>query len=151
MTEVSEGVLQLSELAQRIADVLRAVPGVKTVEPFPPDSLEGHELPFFYVLYEGLTPETRPGSFKLVHSFRLRMILAQAQSARWAMENGMAMILPTLYTLQKGDNLRLGGLATNTELTEVVPIPAEWMARTGYLGFDFRYLVHVTEDFDFDG
>lgn len=141
---------QLSDLSQRIADVLRAVPGVATADAFPPDTLENIELPYFYVLYEGMRPNTRPGSFKLTHSFRLRLVLAQAKSVRWAMETGMTMILPTLYTLQKGDNLQLGGLATNTEVDEVVPIPAEWMARTGYLGFDFIYSVYVTEDFDFD-
>ncbi|KKN47437.1 hypothetical protein LCGC14_0662770 [marine sediment metagenome] len=142
---------QLSDLCRRIADVLEVVPGVASAEPLPPDTLEGLELPHFYVLYEGLTPETRPGSIKMVHSFRLRLILAQGQSLRWAMENGMSMILPTIRTLQKGDNLQLGGLATNTEIAEVLPIPAEWMLRTGYLGFDFIYQVYVTEDFDFDG
>ena len=143
--------LELSALAQRIAEVLRVVPGVESADAYPPDTLEGLTLPYFYVLYEGLTPNVKPGSIKMLHQFRLRMLLAQGQSIRWAMENGMSMILPTIRTLQKGDNLQLGGLATNTDITEVLPIPAEWMARTGYLGFDFIYHVYVTEDFDFDG
>lgn len=142
--------LEISDMAKAIADVLRVVPGVSSAEPLPPDSFEGLELPHFYVLYEGLTLESRSGGRKLNHAFRLRLIIAQAQSARWAMENAMTMVLPAIDTLQKGDNLTLSGLVTNTEIAEVVPIPAEWMARTGYLGFDFIYNVLVNEGFDYD-